>query len=156
MLMNRNMSNSITLNDTSQKCQDIILKHVKDKDPELLKELLIEDDRAIVRGHVGDKEKLVEIFAYCDGRVLTEEVINKLLSLNGWSEGETRDEIRAVIMAKGKEVGVTDQRMYLHVEPSSGNIPLFECLTNGNGKLFDTIKGRIGLDDKDTLEYLIA
>ena len=156
MLLNRNMSNSITLNDASQKCQDIILKHVKDKDPELLKELLIEDDRAIVRGHVGDKEKLVEIFAYCDGRVLTEEVINKLLSLNGWSEGETRDEIRAVIMAKGKEVGVTDQRMYLHVEPSSGNIPLFECLTNGNGKLFDTIKGVIGLDDKDTLEYLIA
>ena len=157
IMMNRSSSNSITLSRASQKCKSIILKYVEEKDPELLKELLREDDYALVRGHVQSKERLAEMLAYCEGRVLNEEVIKMLLTINGWSEGETRDEIRAILMDKCKDDD-SKQKMYLKVAiaPSTGNIPLFECLIKGNGKLFDTIKDAIDFDYKPNLDYLIG
>ena len=78
------------------------------KDKKLLNDLLSEEDYVMLRGHIGDKEELIEIFTYCDGRILNDEVINKLLTECGWSK--SGDEIRAVIMEKGKKFGLTTSR----------------------------------------------
>ena len=154
MLMHRNESNRTALQAASKKCEALILKHVMIKDKTLLKDLLVEDEYVMLRGHVSDKEELVEIFKYCDGRVLNEEVINRLLTACGWAK--TNDEIRALIMEQGGAFGVTVHSMYSHVNPQNGNIPLYECMIQNNEKLFDTILESIDLDDKDNIEYLIA
>merc|ERR1719336_2105363 len=104
----------------------MILKHVMTKDKKLLRDLLSDDECFMVRKHVADIGELTEIFTYCDESVLNDEMINQLLTQCGWNYDG--DEIRAVIISKGKAVGVTEENMYSFVNPRNGNIPLFECV----------------------------
>ena len=130
------------------------LNHVMTKDKVLLKDLLCQDEWSMIRSHVSDKEELIEIFKYCDGRVLNEEAINRLITACGWAPDS--DDIRAIIMEKGKECGVTEHSMFTYVNPQNGNIPLHECMTEGNEKFFDIILQTIDLDDKDNIDFLIG
>lgn len=154
MLMHRDENDNTALSSASKKCEDVILKHVRSKDQSLLNELLSQDDYSLLRRHVSDKDELVGIFSYCDGRVLNEEVINKLLTACGWTK--EKDEIRDEIVQKGEGFGVTKRSMYLHVDPNDGNIPLVKCMIAGNEKQFDSILESIDLEDKVNMEFLIG
>ena len=153
ILMHRDENDSTVMASPSQKAETTILKHVMIKDKSLLSDLLTDNEWNLLRRHVGDKEELTEIFKYCDGRVLNEEAINKLLTECGWSKD--KDEIRTLIMEKGKAFGVTEESMYNYVNPDNGNIPLHECMISGNDKLFDTILESMDLDEKETINGLI-
>ena len=154
ILMHRDEDDYSALHSASKKCEALLLEHVMVRDKTLLRDMLCDDDAFLLRRHVSDKDELLEIFKYCAGQVLNDEVINLLLTACGWSQ--TNDEIRAVIMEKGKEFGVTEESMYSHVNPQNGNIPLFECLMNSNEKWFNIILESIDLEDKDNIEYLIG
>ena len=156
MLMNRDEKYRTVLQAASKKCEDVILKHVKSQDINraLLSDVLCQDDHALLRRYISDKDELIRIFSYCDGTVLDEEVINKLLTECGW--GKQRDEIRGVIIKKGISVKVTEKSMYLHVNPKNGNIPLAECMIQDNEKQFDMILDSIDLEEKENMEFLIG
>ena len=156
MLMDRNENDKSAIQSMSKKCESVVLKYVMKKDKNLLKDVLCENEWGLLIRHVDDKDELKEIFTYCDGRVLNDEAINLLLTQTGWSNQGNADEIRTIIMEKGKEFGVSEKSMYSHVDPVTGNSALFSSLIKGNERQFGAILASFDLDNKDTIEQLIG
>ena len=87
-MLEKNENDTTALGVMSKKNEAIVFKHVQSVDKKLLRELLLENEAAVLMSHIAVKEDLETVFKFCTKKshVLDVELMQKMLTRCGWTK----------------------------------------------------------------------